>query len=71
MMPARDFYHEAVVHALEADQWKITDDPFIIPVGRKQLFVDLGAEKLISAERNGKHSRWRSKRFKEYPMSVN
>lgn len=50
---ARDTYHQTVVHALETEGWQITHDPFSFPVGRKNLFVDLGAEKLIAAEREG------------------
>jgi hypothetical protein len=64
-MPARDIYHDTVIHALEADGWRITDDPFSIPVGRKQLFVDLGAEKLIGAEREGRRIAVEIKTFEE------
>ncbi len=53
-MPARDTYHQTVVRALEADGWLITHDPYSFPVGRKNLFVDLGAERLIAAEREGR-----------------
>ncbi len=53
-MPARDTYHEAVVHALEADGWRITHAPYRIMAGRRNLFVDLGAQKTIAAERDGK-----------------
>lgn len=49
-MPARDRYHQVVVEALEAEGWRITHDPFSIPVGRRSLLVDLGAECLLAAE---------------------
>lgn len=50
-MPARDIYHNAVKIALEKDGWTITHDPFPLQIGKKRLSADLGAERLISAER--------------------
>ena len=53
-MPAKNIYHDAVTHALTADGWTITHDPLTISYGGKDLFVDLGAERLaIAAERRG------------------
>ena len=52
-MPARDRFHDLLLRLLVADGWTITHDPYHIPVGRKNLFVDLGAEKLLAAERQG------------------
>ncbi|MCI4648122.1 XisH family protein [Phaeodactylibacter sp.] len=53
-MPAKDFYHDHVKFALEAEGWKITHDPFFIRVGRRKSFIDLGAEKaVIGAEKEG------------------
>ncbi len=53
-MPAKDIYHDAVVHALAADGWTITHDPLTISYGGKDLFVDLGAERMaIAAEKGG------------------
>jgi hypothetical protein len=53
-MPARNIDHDAVVAALKADGWTITDDPLTITYGRRQLFVDLAAERaVLAAERNG------------------
>jgi hypothetical protein len=53
-MPARNLYHDAVVAALVADGWTITDDPLGVPVGPRRLYVDLGAERsALGAERNG------------------
>ncbi|MDY7012247.1 MAG: XisH family protein [Cyanobacteriota bacterium] len=51
-MPAKDFYHETVRTALIKDGWTITNDPFILNIGTRSAFVDLGAEKLIAAERD-------------------
>ncbi len=53
-MPARDFYHDVVKAALIADGWTITDDPLKLHVGKKDLFVDLGAERLLAADKGGR-----------------
>ena len=50
-MPARDLFHNAVRHGLEKEGWLITDDPLSISFGGVDLYVDLGAERLIAAER--------------------
>ena len=54
-MPARDFYHDLVVKGLEQEGWKITDDPLRLTFGRRNLFVDLGAEKGILGAVRGDH----------------
>lgn len=51
-MPARDLYHETVKTALVKDGWVITDDPLQLKIGTRNAAIDLGAEKLIAAERN-------------------
>jgi hypothetical protein len=53
-MPAKDIHHDLVHRLLVADGWRVTHDPYRIVVGRKNLFMDLGAEKLIAANRDGK-----------------
>lgn len=50
-MPAKDLYHDTVKNALIKDAWNITDDPYVLAIGKRDLFVDLGAEKLIYAEK--------------------
>lgn len=50
-MPAKDLYHETVKHALIKDGWTITHDPFPLKYGRKTLYADLGAERLLVAEK--------------------
>ncbi|CAN1208906.1 XisH family protein [Tumidithrix helvetica PCC 7403] len=50
-MPAKDIFHDCVKIALVKDGWSISHDPYSLKVGRKDLFIDLGAEKLISAEK--------------------
>ncbi|MBD2552725.1 XisH family protein [Limnothrix sp. FACHB-708] len=50
-MSRRDLYHDTVRNALEKDGWTITHDP--LPLGDQELlvFADLGAEKLLAAQR--------------------
>lgn len=48
---ARDIYHNTVRDALIADGWTITDDPYTVPFGTHNLYVDLGAERILAAER--------------------
>ena len=50
---ARDKFHQEVRTALENDGWKITDDPLYMKVGQIPVHIDLGAEKIIGAEKNG------------------
>lgn len=52
-MPARDLYHHVVKTALEKDGWTITHDPLTVSAGPKTFHVDLGAEKIIAAEKEG------------------
>jgi hypothetical protein len=50
-MPAKDIFHDCLKSALVKDGWYISHDPYSIKVGKKDLFIDLGAEKLLAAER--------------------
>lgn len=50
-MPAYDYFHEVVKTALEKDGWIITHDPLTVPFGTINLHIDLGAERLIAAEK--------------------
>ena len=50
-MPVKDIYHDAVVNSLIKDNWKITHDPLKIQAGSKDLYIDLGAEQFIAAEK--------------------
>lgn len=52
-MPARDHLHEHVRRALIRDGWTITHDPLHLRWGKKDLYVDLGAERFLGAERAG------------------
>ena len=48
-MPAKDIYHDTVKKALIKDGWTITHDPFRLRWGTDLLYVDLGAERLLTA----------------------
>jgi hypothetical protein len=50
-MSRRDIYHNTVKLALQKAGWTITHDPFPLKIGNKRLSADLGAERLISAEK--------------------
>ncbi len=51
-MPARDYYHQTVRNALQKAGWTITHDPYRLKLARKKnLYIDLGAERLIAAEK--------------------
>ncbi|MHC5823064.1 MAG: XisH family protein [Nostoc sp.] len=52
-MPAKDAFHELVKIALEKEGWKITHDPYHIDLGFVDFYIDLGAERLIAATREG------------------
>ena len=53
-MSAKDIFHDAVKKALQKEQWVITDDPLKFKFGDVNFRVDLGAEKIIAAEKAGK-----------------
>ena len=48
-MPAKDLYHDTVKNALIKDGWTITHDPLRLRQGNDLLYVDLGAERLLTA----------------------
>ena len=50
-MPALDFYHDRVKYALTKEGWTITSDPLTLLVGKRKLHIDLGAERVIAAEK--------------------
>ncbi|MEQ8997258.1 MAG: element excision factor XisH family protein [Coleofasciculus sp. B1-GNL1-01] len=49
---AKDLFHDVVKEALLAEGWQITHDPFPIDYGDVQMQIDLGAERLLAAERD-------------------
>jgi len=48
---ARDLFHQNVKEALLKDGWTVTDDPLTFKIGKMQVQIDLGAERLIAAEK--------------------
>jgi len=58
-MPTKDVFHDAVRHALEKDGWQITNDPLIIQSGGIDFYIDLGAEKIIAAEKEEVIIKWK------------
>ncbi|NEO20933.1 MULTISPECIES: XisH family protein [unclassified Moorena] len=52
-MPAKDIYHDTVKNALIKDGWTITNDPLSLKIGKKDIYIDLGAEKILVAEKQG------------------
>lgn len=53
-MSAKGIFHEAVKQALQKEEWTVTDDPLRFKFGNVNFQVDLGAERLLAAERAGK-----------------
>jgi len=53
-MAARDIYYDDVCRALVKDGWTITADPFRLRWGKKDYYVDIGAERLVAAELAGR-----------------
>ncbi len=49
-MPAKDLYHETVKTALIKDGWTVNDD-LPLKIGKRDLVIDLQAEKLLTAQR--------------------
>ena len=52
-MPAKDKFHDAFVHALQKAGWTVTDDPLSIRILDTDLLIDIGAERMVGAERGG------------------
>ncbi|MEH2051148.1 XisH family protein [Nostoc sp.] len=53
-MSARDKFHNIVKLALQKDGWRITHDPLLIRIENiTDMYIDLGAERIIAAEREG------------------
>lgn len=66
-MPAKDLFHDAVKIALQKDGWIILRENFRVQVDEEglALFVDLAAQKLISAEKSGRKIAVEVKSFQE------
>jgi hypothetical protein len=53
-MPAKDIYHNTFRNAIIKDGWTITHDPYILTFGQKDVFIDIGAEQVVAAEKGSK-----------------
>jgi hypothetical protein len=53
-MAKRDAYHDTVRTALEKDGWIVTHDPLTLQFGDRNVYVDLGAEAPMAAEKAGR-----------------
>nr|WP_199290827.1 XisH family protein [Anabaena sp. FACHB-1250] len=49
---AKDKFHDVVKNALIKEGWTITNDPLFIQFGGVDLYVDLGAEKMLAAQKD-------------------
>lgn len=50
-MAAKDLYHDQVKSALQKSGWQVTDDPLRLDWDDTPLYIDLGAERLLIAEK--------------------
>ena len=69
-MSAKDVFHQVVKKALQKDGWQITHDPLSISVGGVNLSIDLAAEKLIAAEKEGEKIAVEIKSFLERSSAI-
>jgi hypothetical protein len=53
-MAAKDLFHNAVKNALLKEHWAITADPLKIKIEGVKLEIDLAAEKVLAAEKEGR-----------------
>jgi XisH protein len=53
LMAARDLFHNAVRNGLQKESWLITADPLSLKFGDTRIYIDLGAEKIVAAEKGG------------------
>ncbi len=53
-MPSLDIYHDLVKTAIQAEGWTITHDPYPLSAGGTELYIDLGAQKIIAAIKQNK-----------------
>jgi hypothetical protein len=67
---AKDKFHEVVKTALLKEQWIITHDPLELKVGGVDMEIDLGAEHLLAAERQGHKIAVEVKSFLEHTSSI-
>lgn len=69
-MSARDAFHEVVKKALQKEAWQITHDPLSFNLGGVKMSIDLAAERLIAAEREGEKIAVEVKSFLEKSSAI-
>ncbi|MEA5471312.1 MULTISPECIES: element excision factor XisH family protein [unclassified Spirulina] len=50
-MAAKDLFHDAVKQALQKEHWNITADPLRVKIDKVHFEIDLGADKMLAAEK--------------------
>ncbi|MBF2067808.1 MAG: XisH family protein [Calothrix sp. C42_A2020_038] len=50
-MPPKDLFHDSVKRALEKDGWAITHEQMPLSFELGDMYIDLGAEKIVAAQR--------------------
>ncbi len=69
---ARDKYHDIVKLALQKDGWKVTHDPLFVKLDEvTTVQVDLGAERLLAAEKGDEKIAVEIKSFLGYSPITN
>jgi XisH protein len=53
-MATKDLFHDVVKQALLRERWTITADPLVIKIEGVKLEIDLAAERVFAAERDGR-----------------
>jgi XisH protein len=51
---ARDKFHQEVKEALQNEGWHITHDPLYLKIGKMPIHIDMGAQRIFGAEKEGK-----------------
>ncbi|MDF5732584.1 MAG: XisH family protein [Rhizonema sp. PD38] len=65
-MPAKDIFHSIVKNALTKDGWLVTDEQFFIRSGGVEIYIGIGSEKIIVAERGSEKIAVEVKSFLSY-----
>lgn len=65
---AKDKFHDIVKNALLKQGWTITNDPLFLQFGGVDLYVDLGAEKMLAAEKDNYKIAVEIKSFLSYSL---
>ncbi|WP_204102579.1 MULTISPECIES: XisH family protein [Spirulina sp. CCY15215] len=50
-MAAKDIFHDAVKNGLQKEGWIVTDDPLSLKFGDTRVYIDLGAERILAAQK--------------------